>query len=199
MRSAPYGYQVAGGPRWFSGVLLLLSVLAGSSRSEEVSGNGVEFFEKRIRPLLSEHCYKCHSAQSEKLKGGLRLDARELLLKGGDSGPAVVPGEPEKSLLIKAIGYTDPDLQMPPKNEKLSDRQISDLLTWVKMGAPWPAEGHATAAKAAFEITQKDRAWWAFQPIQRAIPPVVRRKTSNPIDSFLIAELQARALEPNGP
>src|SRR3954465_13246960 len=199
MKSAPFDDRVARVPKWLPRVLLLFWAPAGASRGEEISSNGMEFFEKKIRPLLSEHCYKCHSAQSEKLKGGLRLDARELLLKGGDSGPAVVPGEPEKSLLIKFVGYTDPDLQMPPKNQKLSDRQISDLLTWVKMGAPWPAEGHATAAKAAFEITEKDRAWWAFQPIQRAIPPVVRRKTSNPIDSFLIAELQARALEPNGP
>src|SRR2546425_7633818 len=80
----------------------------------------IEFFENKIRPLFVEHCYGCHSEQAEKLKGGLRLDRPEAVLKGGDSGPVIVPGDPEASRLIKAVRYTDPDLQMPPKNKKLS-------------------------------------------------------------------------------
>src|ERR1035441_477022 len=96
-----------------------------------------DFFENKIRPVLADHCYKCHSTFAEKIKGGLLLDSREALLKGGDDGKAIVPGDPEASLLIKAIRYTDPDLQMP-KDKKLEDGQIADLTAWVKMGAPDP-------------------------------------------------------------
>ena len=78
----------------------------------------MEFFEGKIRPILANNCYKCHSHEATKLKGGLSLEYRETVLKGGDTGPAIVPGDPEKSLLIKAVRYTDPDLQMPPKGEK---------------------------------------------------------------------------------
>src|SRR5271154_4960625 len=77
---------------------------------------GIEFFEGKIRPLLADHCYKCHSRQSEKVRGGFMLDTRDGLRQGGDSGPAIVPGHPEKSLLIQAVSYTDKDLQMPPKD-----------------------------------------------------------------------------------
>src|SRR5258708_20928771 len=96
-----------------------------------------EFFETRIRPLLAEKCYKCHSLTADKVKAGLLLDSRDGVLKVGETGPAIVPGDPDKSLLIKAIRYSDPDLQMPPKN-KLTDEQIADLVSWVKMGAPDP-------------------------------------------------------------
>src|SRR3974390_1944257 len=95
----------------------------------------LQFFENHIRPVLAENCYKCHSQQAEKVKGGLLLDSREGVLKGGGTGPAIVPGDPEKSLLIKAIRYTDADLQMPPKGNKLPDTAIADLTAWVKMGA----------------------------------------------------------------
>jgi Planctomycete cytochrome C len=98
-----------------------------------------EFFDKNIRPILSERCYKCHSHSADKIKGGLVLDSRDAVLAGGDTGPAVTPGQPEKSLLIEAIGYENSDLQMPPKKgtgKKLSDEQIALLTEWVKMGAP---------------------------------------------------------------
>jgi len=162
------------------------------------------FFENRIRPLLAENCYKCHSATSEKLKGGLMLDSRERLLKGGESGTVLVPGDPEKSLLIKAVRYTDKDLQMPPKNKKLSDRQIADLTAWVKVGAPWPAEENTKSAgtrAGTFEITDKDRAYWALQPIKRPTLPPVKQKTwvTNPIDAFVLAPLEAKGLPPNPP
>ena len=99
------------------------------------------FFENRIRPILNNQCLRCHSAAEGKVKGGLALDTREGALKGGDSGPSVVPGNPDKSVLIKAIRYTDANLQMPPKGEKLSDQQIADFVSWVKMGAPDPRSG----------------------------------------------------------
>ena len=104
----------------------------------------MEFFEKRVRPVLAEHCYECHSAEAKKLKGKLRLDSREELLRGGETGPAVVPGKPDESLLITAVGYHDKDLQMPPPKDdvarKLGDAQIADLVEWVKLGAPMPTD-----------------------------------------------------------
>src|SRR5580704_2275470 len=102
-----------------SGVLIFMGLAALPRRAQAQSAD-FEFFEQKIRPVLVDHCYKCHSAESEKIEGGLRLDIREGLLKGGDSGPTIVPGNPEKSLLVKAVRYLDPDLQMPPKT-KLSE------------------------------------------------------------------------------
>src|SRR5262249_37416655 len=95
------------------------------------AGDDVDFFENQIRPIFAEHCYSCHSAKAEKLKGGLRLDTTEGLRAGGSSGPVIVPGNPDSSLLIKAVRYTDPDLQMPPKDKKLALEQISKLEAWV--------------------------------------------------------------------
>ena len=107
---------------------------------------GVEFFEKKIRPILAERCYECHSHQAKKLKSNLYLDSREGMLQGGDLGVALVLGEPEKSRLIEAVRYSNPDLQMPPK-QQLPDTAIADLVEWVKMGAPWPEEGTQKACK----------------------------------------------------
>src|SRR5436309_12698998 len=109
-----------------------------------------EFFEKKIRPVLAEHCYKCHSASAEKLKGELLLDTREGMLRGGESGkPAVVPADAERSRLVEAIRYLNEDLQMPPKKSggKLSGEQIADFVSWVNMGAPDPRGGKAESRK----------------------------------------------------
>src|SRR5207302_1089281 len=106
---------------------LVLGAVAAASTPEQV-----EYFEKQVRPILAERCYKCHSIQSEKLKGGLLLDSREGLLKGGEDGPVISAGFPEKSKLIEAINYQNADLQMPPKG-KLSDQQIAALTEWVRM------------------------------------------------------------------
>ena len=95
----------------------------------------VEFFEKKVRPILADNCHKCHSESAGKNKGGLTLDSAAGLLKGGNSGPAVVPGKPEASLLIKAVGRQDPQLKMPPK-DKLAEEQVATLRQWVKLGAP---------------------------------------------------------------
>src|SRR5580704_12079968 len=96
---------------------------------------GIAFFESRIRPVLVEHCYKCHSVGAAKPKGGLLLDSRKTIRAGGDSGPAVVPGDPGASLLLTAISHSDPDLKMPPKKERLPESVISDVKTWIRMGA----------------------------------------------------------------
>ena len=111
-----------------------LLVVTSTSPAAEPSAEQIEFFESKVRPIFADHCYNCHSAKAEKLKGGLRLDSPEALLKGGDTAPAVIPGDVEGSLLIKAVRYTDPDLKMPPKNKKLAPEQIASLEAWVKIG-----------------------------------------------------------------
>src|SRR5687767_5284709 len=121
------------------------SVAAASAAAPTPDPAGVEFFESRIRPVLVQHCYKCHSeASGDKLKSGLRLDTREGTLKGGESGkPAVVPGSAAQSRLVEAVRYANPDLQMPPDG-RLADAHIADLAAWVDMGAPDPRTGGAT-------------------------------------------------------
>src|SRR3954447_2068142 len=110
---------------------------AAALAQERIPASDTDFFEKKIRPVLVEHCYKCHSAEAKKLKGGLALDSRAGLLKGGDSGPALVAGKPADSRLITAVRYADAELRMPPKG-KLPDAVIADLEKWVGLGAPDP-------------------------------------------------------------
>src|SRR5687768_16178366 len=144
-----------------------LMAIARASAAPASTPEGIEFFEKKVRPVLAESCYECHSATSKKLKGGLLLDARDSVLKGGDNGPAIVPGDPEKSLLIKAVRYTDPDLQMPPKDKKLPASQIADLEAWVKMGAPDPRTNGAPASLVKSDMDEEireARKTWPFQP-----------------------------------
>ena len=156
------------------------------------------FFENKIRPILVGQCLKCHSAAEGKVKGGLALDTREGVLKGGDSGPAVVPGNPDKSPLIRAVRYTDPNLQMPPKGEKLTDAQVADLVAWVRMGAPDPRTG---AAKGKYANAGERKVWWAFQPVKLTPAPAVQNKAwaANPVDNYILAKLEEKNLKPSGP
>src|SRR5258708_3380152 len=124
-------------------LLLCLGALAAAAAESDAQRESMQFFEKEVRPLLAERCYECHG--EKKKKGSLRLDNIGFITEGGDSGPALVPGKPEESLMIKAIRYTDPDFQMPPK-KKLSDAQIAVLEKWVALGAPWPAGDAARGA-----------------------------------------------------
>src|SRR6266542_665009 len=142
---------------------------------------GIEFFEKKIRPVLTEKCYKCHSAGAEKIKGGLLLDSRSGWMKGGDSGPVIVPGDPEKSRLIHAVRYTDSSLQMPPKEILLSS-QIDDLATWVRMGAPDPRV-EAKPSRIADRASRTNH--WAFLPLRDSLPPKVKDKKwpCSPVDN----------------
>jgi hypothetical protein len=156
------------------------------------------FFETRIRPVLADHCTRCHG--ETKHKSGLRLDSRRAMLTGGDRGPAIVPGRPDKSLLIQAIGHAD-DLKMPP-TKKLTTAQIADLTRWVKMGAPWPVgDAVSTVRRGPFQLTERDRAHWAFQPVRRPSVPAIHDACwpATPIDSFLLAGLEAKHLRPNAP
>jgi hypothetical protein len=178
-----------------SGLLVLLARTAAAQSSP--SAEQVEFFESMVRPVFVEHCYKCHSEKAEKIKGGLRLDSTDAVLTGGSSGPAIVPGNPNASLLIKAVRYTDPELQMPPKDKKLPDAQIASLETWVKMGAPMPKT--ASAGPPSLKDVNEARArHWAFQPIKEPAIPVVKnsRWVQTPIDNFVLAELEKQHLQP---
>lgn len=146
------------------------------------------FFERDVRPILVERCYECHSAAGKR-KGGLHLDSRAAVLIGGDSGAALVPGQPEQSLLLEAIGYQNHDLQMPPKNP-LSAAEIAILHKWVTMGAPDPRTEVAAMASEAQGMSLADgRKFWAFQPVRD--PPVPSLPGDawgrTPIDAFALA------------
>jgi hypothetical protein len=155
-------------------------------------GAGEEFFESKIRPLLVDRCYECHSG--EKTKGGLALDTREGWQKGGDSGPVVVPGKPEESLLISAVHYGDQDLAMPPEKAggKLSEADIALLTEWVRMGAPDP---RGSVAKLGGMKPDEARNWWAFQPL----PQRAAALTPEKIDAFINEPLAAQSLTANPP
>ncbi|HSY18337.1 MAG TPA: PSD1 and planctomycete cytochrome C domain-containing protein, partial [Candidatus Acidoferrales bacterium] len=181
--------------------LLLLSVVFLSANSwrtlaADLTPSQLEFFESKIRPILSDSCYKCHSAGADKVKGGLLLDSRDAVLRGGDSGKVIVPGDPEASLLIKAVRYADPDLQMP-KNKKLPDDQIAALEQWVKMGAPDPRV--ATASTKSWSDNRTNH--WAWQPVKRVAVPTVDDNGwgQTPVDKFIYAKLAEKGLTPNPP
>ena len=156
----------------------------------------LEFFESRIRPIFAANCFQCHSASVNPPKGGLELDWKGGWEKGGDSGPAIVPGDPEKSLLIQAVRYTDPGLHMPPSG-KLSDAQISDLVTWVRMGAPDPRATRPVTGAASYG--GEGKAHWSFKPVTKPTPPVVKNTAwvKNDIDRFVEAKLEANGMTGN--
>ena len=176
---------------------LLATSCAFAAEEAQPSKEGLEFFEKNIRPILIDRCYECHSAEKNSSKGGLILDSRDGAYKGGDEGPAVVPGDLEKSLLVKAVQYTDPEFAMPPKKTggKLPDDKIALLEEWVKMGAPMPGGG---AAKLT-GLTGKAREHWAYQPVKKVAVPAVKNQAwvKNPIDAFVLAKLEEKGIQPN--
>ncbi|HEX4073554.1 MAG TPA: PSD1 and planctomycete cytochrome C domain-containing protein [Planctomycetaceae bacterium] len=183
---------------WAIGGWVLASA-AVAAEPDRFSPHQIEFFESKVRPILSGTCLKCHGAATH--KGGLRLDSRESVLKGGDSGAAVVPGKPTDSPMIDAINYRG--IEMPPTG-KLNPREIAALVEWVKMGAPWPKESPSAAAvsrRSDFTITDEDRKYWAFQPVGHPSIPKIRRAdwVANPIDAFVLARLEDKGLAPNPP
>jgi cytochrome c553 len=158
----------------------------------------IRFFEIRIRPLLADHCFQCHGP--DKQKGNLRLDSRAAILAGGDLGAAVTLDSPEQSLLLKAVGYQDDRVQMPPKG-KLSDQQIADLAAWIKAGAPYPLAEAAIDNDETSPASRNAAEFWAFQPPVEQPLPAVHDKiwTQTPIDHFVLAALEARGLRPAPP
>jgi hypothetical protein len=155
------------------------------------------WFESKIRPLLVERCHECHG--EKKQKGGLRLDSRAAWQKGGDSGAVIVPGDPGASLLIKAVRYTDKDLQMPPKRQ-LAPEEVAALEHWVKIGAPDPREAKEAARLMGMDI-ETGRKHWAFRPVADPQPPVLADAhwSRQPLDRFVFARLQQAGLRPNAP
>ncbi len=197
--------------------LVLLASAFALRASAADSAAGHDFFENKIRPLLIEHCLKCHDGgASDKPKGGLALDTRAGWEKGGEHGPAIVPGQPDKSPLIRALRYTDKDLQMPPKGKQLSASQVALFEEWVRLGAPDPRTGKPTGPPLSDPTVVKNH--WAFQPVREPKVPawpkeVISKKVisnqsakakpplstpslitnySSPIDAFVLANLSAK-------
>ena len=174
----------------FIGVAGLVTVSAWGAPADPT-----DFFQTRVRPILVNHCYSCHT---DKKMGELQLDSREHVLKGGDSGPAVVPGNPDQSLLIRAVDHTHEKLKMPPQG-KLADEQIADLRAWVAAGAHWDERASAAMSQPkAYAITPEQRKFWAFQPVQKPAIPTVKddRWPKTPIDRFILARLEDQRLKP---
>lgn len=159
----------------------------------EATRQGVEFFEKKIRPVLARHCYKCHAADSKEVKGELLLDTRSGTRKGGASGHGVVPGNLKESLIINALRYED--FEMPPK-EPLPEHVIADFEKWVEMGAPDPRKGKVALTRSI--DMKKARSFWAFQPADAGAPPKVKdqRWVRNEIDRFILARLENEGVKP---
>ncbi len=177
-------------PRLTAAAILLFLAPHGAATE------GIDFFEKKVRPLLAERCLDCHSAE-KKVKGGLRLDTREGWATGGDSGAAIVPGDPDKSLFITAIRYTDRDLQMPEK-KKLPAAEIAVLEEWVKMGAPDPRDGGAAVKKQTGLTIEEGKKFWSYQPVSRPAVPAVQ-DTAWPrteLDRFILARIEAAGAKP---
>jgi hypothetical protein len=191
--------------RQSGGVRLLILLLigpvvaraAGTAPGDDAAG--IAFFESKIRPVLVEHCYKCHSLGASKPKGGLLLDSRQAIRAGGDSGPAVVPGDPEASLLLTAISHTDPDLKMPPKKERLPESVVNDVRTWIRNGAADPRETGAAAAPRPSVDLEAGRKFWAYRTPVAHPPPATKDPAwaRGKVDAFVLAKLEERGLAPS--
>jgi len=183
---------------------LAAAMVCTGLRAQQAGTPQADFFERQIRPLLAEHCHACHGADQQ--KGGLRLDSRPALLAGGDSGPAVVPGQPEQSLLIEVVRYGG-EIKMPPKG-RLSPPQVAALVRWVAEGAVWPdgtdpAEPgeRERASGGQLQFSPQQRSFWTFQPLTDPQPPHVKHEewVRSPLDRFVLARLEAEGLAPNPP
>src|SRR5215510_11143309 len=170
--------------------LALLGLAAWPARPQ----NKDDFFETRVRPIFATECFSCHT---DSQLGGLRLDSREAMIRGGKSGPAIVPGDPDKSLLVIAIRQTG-DLKMP-KGGKLPQDQIDAIVQWIRTGAEWPSTGKSlTAAKGEVIIDPERRAFWSFKPLHPSPAPAVkdRRWSKTEIDQFILSRLEKEGIAP---
>ena len=187
---------------WCLALLLVFGAVAGRANptiAQETSFNAqqLEFFESKVRPLLIDKCHSCHSLAEQENQGGLLLDSRAAILKGGDTGEAIVPGKPEESLLISAVKYED--YEMPPSGE-LPEEEIAILEKWVEMGAPWPAEKDAGGpALEEFDLEARRKEHWVWQPVMQHPTPAVEspRWSRTSIDQFIYSKLEAQQLEPS--
>jgi hypothetical protein len=172
---------------------------AAVAKAPDLTKPQLDFFETKVRPVLAANCYRCHSVEAGKSKGGLVLDTKDGLLKGGENGTVLIPGDPAKSRFVTAITYKDADLQMPPKGEKLSDKEIADLTQWIKMGAPDPRV--STGGSKMTGLTDTARAHWAYQPVKKPAVPSVKNTgwVKTPVDNFVLAKLEAAGMRPSAP
>ena len=180
--------------------LVVLVPAGANAQSKAVANDPTEFYKSRVRPILASQCYTCHT---ESHVSGLQMDSREALMKGGQSGPAIVPGNPDGSLLIRAVSHTHERLKMPPQ-DKLSGQQIQDLRIWVQTGAHFDipiSKGPVLSSRSAAEWTQQQREFWAFQPIKKPGLPRVQDTAwpRAPIDHFILAKLEEKGLQPARP
>lgn len=174
----------------------LLAAAPFPGLAEAAADDGEHFFERRVRPLLAEHCYGCHSQESGKSKGSLLLDSRQGWEAGGDSGPAIVPGDPDGSLLIRAVRYDDPDLEMPPKG-RLPQEAVGILEAWVRSGAPDPRQGEVRQAEGGIDL-EAGRRHWAFRPpVFRGVPPEEPARSA--IDAFLLQDREEGSVPARAP
>src|SRR5690349_5049865 len=170
------------------------ALLASSGlQAQTFSSEDVAFFEAKIRPLLASQCLGCHSSSRKSPPANLSLDSRAAILKGGDSGPAAVAGNPASSRIMQALRYEGP--QMPPSG-KLAGDQIALVEQWIAKGLPWPAESAAAPASATTKPANRKR--WAWEPLHEAAPPVLRDAAAapTPVDRFIQAKLEAANLKP---
>ena len=180
--------------RWNAILLVVCWAALPAAQGAEADPKGVEFFEKKIRPVLVEHCYKCHSAEANKSKGGLVVDTRAGLRDGGESGPAVIPGNPAKSALVKALRHDG--IKMPSESKRLPGAVIADFETWIKAGAADPRDGKAVVRRG-IDYTE-GRKHWSYQPV-RVVPPCAVKNGAWPrgkIDRFILTGLEAKNLPP---
>ncbi len=177
-------------------VLAIISLVLSETRAADLSPSGVEFFEQKIRPVLVKHCYECHSAESNNVKGGLLLDTRAAVLAGGESGLIVVPRKIDESPILDALRYES--FEMPPAG-KLPDRVIADFEQWIKMGAPDPRDGEVVRPEAPKIDFDAAREFWSFKPpTQHEAPDVSDTKfVTKPHDAFVLAKLDEAGLQPN--
>jgi hypothetical protein len=180
-------------------VFMMVVLTTENAHAQAPSAAEVAFFESKVRPLLVQRCHECHSTKAKKSKGKLLLDSRDAILKGGESGAAVVVGQPGKSLLIEAVRHTKPDLQMP-RSGKLSAGEIAILEEWIRRGVPYPGPAVAVNDRDGIDWV-RGRAFWSFQPPTKSSLPAVRDKgwPRNRIDAFLIADMEKRGLTPSAP
>ena len=180
-------------------IFTVLVLLFQPVSADPVSSEDLQFFENKIRPLLADHCYKCHAATARKLKGGLLLDRKAGWVKGGDSGKVIVPGKPEESLLIMMV-ERDPDYEAMPPKTALSKEQVEDLREWVRRGAPDPRSediGESVRSGEDFDLEER-RKWWSLQPVEQVTVPRVKGGDwpVNEVDRFILAGLEERNWNP---
>ena len=175
-------------------LLFTICVAASSWLRADDAADGAKFFENEVRPILVKRCYECHG--EKKQKGGLRVDGIAFLKAGGDTGPALVAGEPDKSSIIEAVRYQNADFQMPPKGG-IPAEEVAVLERWVRIGAPWPQTAVQTAVVLDGGFTPEQRAYWFFQPLAKVAPPKVGSSwVRGDIDRFIIEKRREMGVEP---